>query len=313
MARVLITGGAGFIGSHLVDACLSRGDEVVVFDNFATGRPSNIAHVKDQICLVQADLRDFEAVRGAMKGVDYIFHEGALGSVPRSIADPITSNDVNIGGTLNVLVAARDAGVKRLVFAGSSSIYGDSPELPKRETMPFGAKSPYGLTKVAGEEYLRLFWETYQFETITLRYFNVFGPRQDPEGAYAAVIPIFVEAILDGRAPRINGTGSVSRDFTYIDNVVQANLKALEAPVSAVGRSYNAGAGGQYSLLQLVDAINRAAGKDIAPEFGPVRAGDIEHSHAAIDAARSALGYDPKVSFEEGIARTVEFHRSIRK
>jgi nucleoside-diphosphate-sugar epimerase len=309
MAKTLVTGGAGFIGSHLVDALLARGDEVVVYDNLATGSKENIEHVKGRITFFEEDIRDPQALAHAMKGVDYVLHEAALGSVPRSIADPALSNEVNITGTLNVLIAARDAGVKRLVHASSSSIYGDSDVHPKHEGLPFKPKSPYALNKVAAEEYCRIFFDAYGFETIALRYFNVFGPRQSPKGAYAAVIPLFVEAILNGRRPRINGDGKHSRDFTYVDNVVQANLKALGAPASAAGKAYNAGAGGEYSLLQLVAAINEATGQNIEPEFGPERAGDIKHSNASIDRARAAFGYEPNVTFEEGIRRTVKHHQ----
>ena len=312
MPRTLITGGAGFIGSHLVDACLAEGHEVAVYDNFSNGRLSNIEHILDRIDLFECDLRNLQDVRRAMEGVDYVLHQGALGSVPRSIDDPITSNAVNVGGTLNVLVAAKEAGVKRLVLAGSSSVYGDTLELPKHEGMPLRPKSPYALTKVACEEYFRVFWEVYGLETMTLRYFNVFGPRQNPKAAYAAVIPLFIDAILDGRKPIINGSGLISRDFTYVENAVLANLRALAAPKEAVGRSYNAGAGGEFTLLQLIEEINRSAGTKIEPEFGPARTGDVEHSRSSIEAASKAFGYEPKVSFAEGVARTVAYHMNRR-
>lgn len=303
----MVTGGAGFIGSHLVDGLLQRGDEVVVYDNFATGFRENLDHVRDRITIVEADLRDLEALRGAMKGVEYVTHQGALGSVPRSIADPVTSNEVNVGGTLNVLLAAKEEGVKRVVVASSSSIYGDTEVSPKHEGLPFQPKSPYALTKVATEEYARVFHAVYGLETVALRYFNVFGPRQSPKGAYAAVIPLFFQALKENRAPKINGDGSFSRDFTYVSNVVQANFKALfEAPSTACGRAYNAGAGGQISILEMYQAIAREVGSDLQPEFGPVRAGDVAHSKAAIDLAREQLGYDPVVSFEEGIRLTAQ-------
>ena len=309
MPKTLVTGGAGFIGSHLVDALLARGHEVAVYDNFSNGRRENIAPNLTRIELFEEDIRDLPTLRRAMAGVDYVLHEAALGSVPRSIEDPATSNDINVTGTLNVLIAARDAGVKRLVNASSSSIYGDSQELPKHERMAFKPKSPYALTKVAAEEYTRIFFESYGLETISLRYFNVFGPRQDPSGPYAAVIPLFVEAILEDRQPRINGDGRHSRDFTYIDNVVSLNLLALEAPRGACGKPYNGGIEGQFTLLQLVAEINKALGKHIDPTFGPPRAGDVEHSCASIDAAKEALAYKPIVGFEEGIRRTVDAYR----
>jgi len=312
MPRTLVTGGAGFIGSHLVDALLARGDDVVVYDNFSNGRKENLVHVMNRIKLYEADIRDSQTLKTAMKGVDYVLHEAALGSVPRSIADPFTTNEVNITGTLNVLIAARDAGVKRLVNASSSSVYGDTPELPKHEQMPFRPKSPYALTKVAAEEYTRLFFEVYQLESISLRYFNVFGPRQDPRGPYAAVIPLFVEAILEGRSPKINGEGQHSRDFTYVDNVVKLNLLALQAPKEACGRAYNGGIDGQITLLELVDAINKATGKNVKPTFGPARAGDVEHSRASIKAAKEMLGYEPVVSFAEGIKKTVASFPLVR-
>lgn len=305
MAKVLVTGGAGFIGSHLVDALLARGDKVVVLDNFATGFRENLAHVMSEITLIEGDLRDRCAVEEAVEGVEYVTHQAALGSVPRSINDPITSNDCNVNGTLNVLVAAKSVGVKRVVVASSSSIYGDSDVSPKHEGLPFNPKSPYALTKVATEEYARIFHAVYGLPTIALRYFNVFGPRQSPQGAYAAVIPLFIQALKEGRAPRINGDGSFSRDFTYVGNVVQANLKAFDAPLEACGKAYNAGAGGQISILEMYNSIQSILGTSIQPEYGEVRAGDVAHSKADISKARAGLGYDPNISFEEGMKLTV--------
>jgi nucleoside-diphosphate-sugar epimerase len=251
-------------------------------------------------------MRDFDALKRAMTGLDHVFHEAALASVPRSINDPVPTHEVNCTGTLNALVAARDTGIKRFVFASSSSIYGDSPELPKRETMPFRPKSPYALSKVAAEEYVRIFHETYGLETVALRYFNVFGPGQSPEGAYAAVVPLFTESIILGRSPLINGDGLHSRDFTYIDNVVHANLLALDARGEALGKAYNVGTGVSYTLLDLVEEISTAAGKKANPEFGPARAGDVQHSNASIEAGQRFLGYSVLVPFAEGIKRTVE-------
>lgn len=310
MPKTLVTGGAGFIGSHLVDALLAEGHEVAVLDNFATGSRENLRHLAGKVCIHETDIRDLDALHRAMEGAEFVLHQAALGSVPRSIADPRTSNDVNITGTLNVLIAARDAGVKRLTFASSSSVYGDTPELPKHEGMPFRPKSPYALTKVCAEEYCRVFYQVYGLETIALRYFNVFGPRQNPKGPYAAVIPLFCESIAAGKPPRINGDGKHSRDFTFIQNVVHANLLALKAPSSAVGRAYNCGAGGQFTLLELVDAICKATGKSVQPEFGEPRPGDVEHSCASIEDARKGFGYEPVVGFDEGIRRTVEYYTS---
>lgn len=310
MARVLVTGGAGFIGSHIVDALLARGDEVVVFDNLATGRLDNLKRALSHIELVEADLRDFDAVRHAMAGVDLVSHQAALGSVPRSLADPRTSNDVNVNGTLNVLVAAREAGVRRLVNASSSSVYGDTEELPKHEGMPLRPISPYALSKATAEEYARVFHGVYGTPTLSLRYFNVFGPRQNPDSQYAAAIPRFMKRLAAGERPQVYGDGSQSRDFTFVQNVVHANLLALSAPDAALGRSYNIGAGGQVGILDVIAAVQRAMGTSAQPEFIAKRDGDVLHSRAAIDAAREAFGYVPSVGFEEGIRLTVEAFRA---
>ena len=310
MARVLVTGGAGFIGSHIVDALLARGDEVVVFDNLATGRLDNLKRALSHIELVEADLRDFDAVRHAMAGVDLVSHQAALGSVPRSLADPRTSNDVNVNGTLNVLVAAREAGVRRLVNASSSSVYGDTEELPKHEGMPLRPISPYALSKATAEEYARVFHGVYGTPTLSLRYFNVFGPRQNPDSQYAAAIPRFMKRLAAGERPQVYGDGSRSRDFTFVQNVVHANLLALSAPDAALGRSYNIGAGGQVGILDVIAAVQRAMGTSAQPEFIAKRDGDVLHSRAAIDAAREAFGYVPSVGFEEGIRLTVEAFRA---
>lgn len=307
MARILVTGGAGFIGGHLVRALLKRGDEVIVYDNFATAPRENLDSVKDEVTIIEADMRDFDALKQAFKGVDHVMHQAALASVPRSINDPQSTHDVNCTGTLNALVAARDTGVKRFVFASSSSIYGDSPELPKRETMPFRPKSPYALSKVAAEEYVRIFHETYGLETVALRYFNVFGPGQSPQGAYAAVVPLFSESIILGRSPIINGDGLISRDFTFVENVVHANLLALDARGEALGHAYNVGTGVSHTLIELVEEIGSAAGKKATPKFGPERAGDVLHSNASIEAGQRMLGYKVLVPFSEGIKQTVEY------
>lgn len=305
MARILITGGAGFIGSHLVEAFIHRGDEVAVFDNLATGKLENIAHLRDRFVFHQEDLRDYDAVRSAVEGMDWVCHQAALGSVPRSIADPRTTNDVNVNGTLNVLTAAKEAGVKRVVCASSSSIYGDTPELPKHEGMPFRPISPYAMSKVAGEEYARIFHGVYGLQTVALRYFNVFGPRQDPNSQYAAAIPKFVTLLMDGKRPQIYGDGTSSRDFTYVANVVHANILAFHAGEAAFGRSFNIGTGGQVGILELIQTIQNTLGTNIPPEMIAERPGEVKHSRAAIEAAKTALGYEPLVSFEEGIAHTI--------
>lgn len=306
MARVLVTGGAGFIGSHIVDALVGRGDEVVVVDDLSTGFAANLSHLEGRIEFRRHDIRDLDSMLCATKGVDLVTHQAALGSVPRSIKDPVTSNAVNVDGTLNVLHACEQNGVKRVVVASSSSVYGDTHVSPKHEGLPLNPKSPYALTKATGEEYARIFSSVYGLQTIALRYFNVFGPRQSPSGAYAAVVPRFIDALRGGRQPTINGDGSHSRDFTYVANAVQANLCAFDAPDAACGAAYNIGAGGEITILQLFEEVRKAVGVAIQPSHGPVRAGDVEHSKADISKARQALGYAPFISFEQGIRLTVE-------
>jgi nucleoside-diphosphate-sugar epimerase len=304
--RALVTGGAGFIGSHLVDGLLEAGHTVTVLDNLATGLRSNLDHCKDQIRFIEGDIRNLETVREAVFEQDWVFHQAALGSVPRSIADPITSNAVNVEGTLNMLVASKDAAVKRFLYASSSSVYGDTPTLPKVETMPTTPQSPYALTKLAAEEYCRIFYRVYGLETVALRYFNVFGPRQRPDSQYAAVIPKFITAILADQAPMINGDGLHSRDFTYVSNNVQANLLAANAPAENVaGKVFNIACDQQFSLLELIQIINKNLGKAIQPEFGLPRAGDVQHSRAGIEAARKAFQYEPLVQFAQGINKAV--------
>jgi len=304
----LVTGGAGFIGSHIVDRLVQNGEKVRVLDNFSTGKRANIEHNLGEIDLINGSLTDMGTVRCAVEGVDYVLHQGALPSVPRSVNDPIGSNDANINGTLNLLVAARDAGVKRLVFASSSSVYGDSPSLPKHERMPPDPLSPYALTKLAGECYCRLFTDLYGLETVSLRYFNVFGPRQDPESQYAAVIPKFIKCMLKGERPVIYGDGLQSRDFTYVENNVEANILACSAP-RAVGEVMNIACGDRFSLLDLVDIINRILGTSIEPVFEPARPGDVKHSQADISKARELIGFEPKVGFVEGLERLVGWTR----
>ena len=308
--KYLVTGGAGFIGSNIVQELLRQGMEVRVLDNFATGKRENILPLlkNPQLSLFEGDLRSFHIVRAAVKGVDYILHQGALPSVPRSITDPITSNDVNILGTLNLLEAAREFGVKRVVCASSSSIYGNSESLPKVESMPVNPMSPYALTKYAQERYCQVFYQLYGLETVSLRYFNVFGPNQDPSSQYSAVIPKFIRLIQQDREPVIYGDGSQSRDFTYVENNVWANIQACTAP-KAAGEVINVACGERYTLLDLVQMINSILGKDIQPRFEPERPGDVKHSLAGIDKARELLDYEVRVDFREGLERTVDYFR----
>ena len=307
MARYLVTGGAGFIGSHLVDALIERGAQVRALDNLSTGRRANLEHALTQIEFVEGDVRDGEAVCRAMQNVDYVLHQAALPSVQRSIADPLTTNEVNVGGTLNVLLAARDAKVKRVVMASSSSVYGDTPVLPKQEAMPAQPRSPYAVSKLAAERYCLSFYEVYGLPTVALRYFNVFGPRQDPESQYSAVIPRFIMALLKGEAPTIYGDGTQSRDFTFVANVVQANLLACERD-AAIGKVMNVACGARYTLLDLYAALARIVGTEIKPVLESPRPGDVKHSLAAIEVARQALGYEPAVGWLEGLRRTVEWY-----
>jgi UDP-glucose 4-epimerase len=311
MAVYLVTGAAGFIGSALVRALLDRGEQVRVIDNFSTGRHENLADVLPRIDLRQADLTDAAACVDACSGVDYIFHEAAIPSVPRSIADPIGSNSANVDATVNLLVAARDAKVKRVVYAGSSSAYGDTPTLPKREDMSPKPISPYAASKLASEFYLSAFHRVYAIETVTLRYFNVFGPRQDPDSPYSAVLARFITLMLRGESPTIFGDGEQSRDFTYIDNVVSGNLLACHAPADKVaGRVFNVATGERFSLKQTFATLAGITNFSGEPQYGPARAGDVKHSLADISAARDAFGYKPLVSFAEGLRRTVEWYRA---
>jgi UDP-glucose 4-epimerase len=303
--RVLITGGGGFIGSHLVDQFLSAGHDVRVLDNFATGRRENLIHVMGDVELVEGDMQSYERVHNAMRDVDGVLHQAALPSVPRSVADPLTSNASNVTGTLNVLLAARDAGAKRVVVASSSSIYGANPTLPKSEDLTPAPMSPYAVTKLAGEGYCRSFHQVYGLETVALRYFNIFGPRQDPLSQYAAVIPNFITAVLSGRGPKVFGDGEQSRDFTFIDNVVEANRLALDAP-DAAGKAYNVACGDRITLNQVLRDIADITGRDVEAQYLEPRPGDVPHSHASIDRAREELGYEVRVDFREGLRRTIE-------
>jgi UDP-glucose 4-epimerase len=305
--KVLVTGGAGFIGSNLVRALLSRGDDVRVLDNFSTGNRSNLAGLADDVELVEGELRSYERVHNAVRGVELVFHLGALGSVPRSVQDPLTSGAVNVEGTLNVLLAARDEGIRRVVFASSSSIYGNQAELPLRETMAPDPISPYGVAKLAAERYCVSFTRVYHsFETVVLRYFNVFGPRQDPRSQYAAVVPLFVTAIAAGEPVTIFDDGEQSRDFTYIDNVVAANLLAADAG-GVSGRIFNVSSGSPATVNELADAIGRLLDKPVERRYLPPRPGDLRNSWADVGEARDALGFAPSVSLEEGLRRTAAF------
>lgn len=306
--KYLVTGGAGFIGSNIVSELLKQGQQVVVLDNFATGKRENILPLmkNDNLTMIEGDLRSFHIVRSAVKGVDYILHQGALPSVPRSINDPITSNDVNILGMLNILEAAKEFGVKRVITASSSSIYGNSETLPKVESMPVNPLSPYALTKYAQERYCQIFSQIYGLETVALRYFNVFGPNQDPTSQYSAVIPKFIKLIMADKEPVIYGDGSQSRDFTFVENNVWANIQACTAP-KAAGQVINIACGERYTLIDLVNMINEILGKKIEPKFEKDRAGDVKHSLAGIDKAKELLGYEVKVDFREGLKRTVEY------
>ncbi len=311
--RSLVTGGAGFIGSHLVEALLRRGEDVRVLDNFSTGRRDNLAQAERWAAegggafeLLEGDIRDAETCRRAVEGCAYVFHQAAIPSVQRSVADPRTTHEVNVTGTLNLLLAARDAGVECFVFASSSSVYGESDRLPKEETMPAEPVSPYGLQKLAAETYCRLFYRLYGLPTVSLRYFNVFGPRQDPESEYAAVIPCFIRAIRDGARPTVYGDGEQTRDFTYIANAVEANLRAREAGSEALGETFNVACGERTSLNSLLRELEALAGRSVKPAYTDPRPGDIRHSLAAIDRARRVLGFEPAVSWKEGLRRAWE-------
>ena len=309
--KFLVTGGAGFIGSHIATALADRGDEVVVLDNLSTGKRENLAHLDDKVSLVEGCLLDRELLEQVVEDVDIIYHQAALASVPRSVKKPMDTNAACVTGTLNLLDVARQAGVKRVVYAGSSSAYGDQPNMSKRESDLPSPLSPYAAAKLAGELYCKSFCSsTYGLETVVIRYFNVFGPRQDPNSEYSAVIPIFVTKMLRGERPTIYGDGMQSRDFTFIENVVQGNLAAADAP-GAVGQSINVACGTQFTLLNLVASINNVLGTDIEPIFEEPRTGDVRESLADISLARELLSYEPQVTFEEGLNRSIDYYRSL--
>jgi len=308
MSHYLVTGGAGFIGSHLSEELVRRGHRVRVLDNLSTGKRRNLEHIPG-VELLEGDLADPDACRRAVQGIDYVLHQGAIASVPRSVVDPVTSNTANISGSLNILVAARDAKVRRLVYAGSSSAYGDSPTLPKHEDMPTKPQSPYALQKLVAEQYCQMFTQLYGLETVTIRFFNVFGPRQDPGSPYSGVISLFSTALLEGRRPTIFGDGGQTRDFTYVANVVDGVLRACEAP-DVAGEVINVATGGRISLNQLLQAINEIVGTSIEPIYEESRTGDVRDSQADISRAASLLGYVPLVTFEDGLRRTLEWCRS---
>jgi nucleoside-diphosphate-sugar epimerase len=305
MAYYLVTGGAGFIGSHLTEELIRRGHQVRVVDNLSTGKRQNLAHLPAAEFL-EGDLADLSVARRAVEGIEYVLHQAAIPSVPRSVQDPVTSNRANIDASLNVLVAARDAGVKRVVYAGSSSAYGNQPTLPKVETMPTAPLSPYALQKLVAEQYCQMFTQLYGLETVTIRYFNVFGPRQDPSSPYSGVISLFIRALCEGRQPTIYGDGEHTRDFTYVANVVDGVLRACEAP-GASGEVINVATGGRISLNQLFRAVRELTGANVEPIYAAPRAGDVKDSQADIAKAARLLGYTPTVAFDEGLTRTVEW------
>jgi UDP-glucose 4-epimerase len=311
MTVCLVTGGAGFVGSHLTEALLQRGNRVRVLDNFSTGEPGNLAGVRKDIEVLEGDLVDLETVRRALRGVELVFHQAALASVPRSVADPLATHAACVNGTLHVLQAAREAGVRRIVYAASSSAYGASTKLPKSEsdlTLPL---SPYAAAKLAAEHYCAAFSEVYGLETVRLRYFNVYGPRQTPDSPYAAVIPLFIQAMLAGRSPHVNGDGQQSRDFTFVDDVVQANLLAAEAP-RVSGRVYNIACGKRTSLLDLIEKINGLLGTNILPSYRDPRPGDVRHSQADISRAQAELGFQPRTEIDRGLRRCLEHLRGTK-
>ena len=308
MAHYLVTGGAGFIGSHMAEELTRRGERVRVVDSLITGKRQNLAHLPD-VEFVHGDLADFAVARAAVQGIDYVLHQAAIPSVPRSVSDPITSNRANVDASLNLLVAARDAGVRRVVYAGSSSAYGNTPTLPKVETMPTAPLSPYALQKLVAEQYCQMFTQLYGLETVTIRYFNVFGPRQDPSSPYSGVISIFIRSLVEGQRPTIYGDGGHTRDFTYVANVVDGALRACTA-ASASGEVINVATGGRVSLNELFATVRAQVGSSLEPQYAEPRAGDVRDSQADIGKAQRLLGYQPIVDFASGLEQTVAWYRA---
>jgi len=313
MSNILVTGGAGFIGSHLTEVLLKQGHLVRVLDNFLTGKRGNLIfdEAYSSLEIIEGNIRDLTVCQRATIDIEYVFHQAALPSVQRSVEDPLTSNSVNVEGTLNILLAAKNAGVKRLIYASSSSVYGDTPTLPKNEEMPPNPLSPYALQKYIGEQYCRLFFQLYGLEAVSLRYFNIFGPKQDPTSIYSAVIPRFIDALLEGRPPIIFGNGEQSRDFTYIDNVVQANLLAMSA-AHLNGEAINIACGKRTSLNQLLNFLKEIVGSKVSPIYEEPRKGDVRHSLANIQKGKEILNYEPEVGIERGLRKTVEYFQKKR-
>ena len=309
MSKYLVTGGAGFIGSNIVKKLLENGETVRVLDDLSTGKKKNIELFLKDIEFIEGDFTDLDVARTAVKGIEYVLHQGAIPSVPRSIDDPVRTHNANVLGTLNMLIAARDAQVKRFVYAASSSAYGDSPTMPKVETMPTAPKSPYAIQKLSGDYYCQNFYTLFGLETVCLRYFNVFGPNQDPESVYSAVIPLFIKKMLAGESPIIYGDGETSRDFTYVDNNVHANLLACTVGKECVGEVINIACGTEISLNTLAEKINTALSVSCKPIYKEERKGDVNHSLADITKAKKLLGYEPIVGFDDGLKKTIEFYR----
>jgi len=312
MSLYLVTGGAGFIGSNIVDALIAKGETVKVIDNFVSGKRENLSSVLDKIELIEGDIRDLPFLKKVTPGVDYILHQAALRSVPKSVDDPVSFNQVNVEGTLNVLLAAKEARVKRVVFASSSSIYGETTLFPEKESHLPAPISPYASSKIAGEHYCHVFSKTYGLETVSLRYFNVFGPRQSLESEYAVVVPRFIISMLNSQSPPIHGDGKQSRDFTYIDNVVEANILAAAAP-GVSGEAFNVACGSAHTVLALVEYLNKVIGKELKPEFTPPRPGDVQRTLADISKAQRLLKLKIKVDFEQGLKKSVEWFKEHRK
>jgi nucleoside-diphosphate-sugar epimerase len=309
MSVYVVTGGGGFIGSHIVEELIHRNETVKVIDNFSTGKRQNLEPFEDDVEIIEADIADAKNLADFLKGTDFVIHQAAIPSVPKSILDPVKSHHANVNGTLRLLEACRAAGVKRVVYASSSSLYGDSPTLPKQEGMMPKPLSPYGAQKLFAEIYCQVFTRAYGLETVSLRYFNVFGPRQDATSQYSGVLALFIPAVLEGRRPKIYGDGLQSRDFTYVRNVVEANLLACHAP-GVAGQVFNVACGDRITVNAMLQHVNKITGKDISPVYADPRPGDIKHSHADITLAREHLGYQPMVSFEEGLRHTIEWYRN---